>query len=151
MIYLIIAIVLILGVSLYIYKSNISKGDEVVEMRGFSCLAMEGYTFQYPVFKGLTKIYPDACSLRIKDDTELTTFVIEVSQKPVELAFARLNSNGIGYLIENDNIHFHINEPEMSKQVTVRVSALPIKTNGNLSSKLDKILDTIVETFKEYR
>jgi hypothetical protein len=173
-IWAIVVIVAVLGgLAVYIYYSNNKEDNnsmfnmfkkspkyEVVETRDFSCKAMEGFTFKYPVFKGWKVLGPkfeektQSCIFTLySDKTEifiLPTFTVKKSTRAdfVNIgADAPQTKDGVRYSLASDQTSIDF----------ASTSVISISFSRNVEKDLSNIagywsnsqfFQTVIESFK---
>lgn len=148
----VIAIITIFGVGFYLFSRD--SVYEIIERRDFTCSAMAGYTFQYPVIKGLENVSQDSCELRIKETgREYTIFTVSVSvaDSVFPIDQAKTNPNGILYVwrdSEKTSYTVQAGEGHDSKLVNIAIFSLPIWQTKKIAMMYGELSKTIINSFR---
>lgn len=141
-----------------------SSEPQVLGVRDFSCDTLRGFSFKYPIFKGLESVRvnslenKDVCSLSIgKDDNYI---LLSLSLEVVDIKNANeileKNPNGVDYykkrglVIQEENLCFRMSG---EKEVCMRVFGLSKvgmdeKDELKLGFSREKFWQTVIESFR---
>lgn len=155
--FLLLVLILLLVVAMLNFFKKSPK-YEIVETRDFSCASVSGFTFKYPVFKGLESISsgptdpgPKICLLRIGNSPDYALVNVYVGNAGVRAAVispSRKNINGVEYdVVDNEKAIFFLRD---KSEVYIKISKLPIfqKNQDRLSFSNELFLKTVIESFK---
>ena len=149
--YILITILIALGAVAVMYRDNLmslfskSPNYEIVETRSFSCPGLEGFTFEYPVFKGwevkeMKNTNINECSISLENGKNAQ---IKVSKDQPHVAIQE-NPHGIRYeKITEDKYFFNL----ASFSVNIEL----ISVNENYGFSKNEFWKQVVESFRVMR
>jgi len=143
--YVFFALVVIVAIVLFFLKKPDLR-NIVLEKRDFTCPVINGYTFQYPIFKGLEHVKQDLCHLRILTDKQSTFVWITVN--PVEnqgQKFELINPNGILYRLGSYKDEYIVKLGD-DRIVSIRAGSTVIFASKSVMMKLEEYSKTIIES-----
>ena len=131
-----------------------SELPEVVRQDVFTCPAMNGYVFQYPVFVGLENVFVKSennCELIVNEtDKDWPIFRIGVSLKEQgEIVFDQVNQHGVSYArrVDTNEYTFKLGDPA-GKVVSISIVALPMLHTRRIQMMTDSYAETIVDSLR---
>lgn len=154
--YILLALVIILVSGFYFYSKKSPKLPEIVETRTFTCPLMDGYTFDYPVFKNLTDIsfenFDNQCRIAIYKGAGYKIIVDSVLFGATNEPSTQVNRHNISYLVDSVNhklTFLYIREGEV-REIKVHVVSLDIFQGEYVQLMLEKYSQIILDSFRRY-